>query len=199
MARLTFSDLQKILYSDFESGRTKSVHPSSAQTTTLLYESSDNVNHITFIVSKLFANPDAPEFLKAVVELQFLYGLRISEVLNIERSDVSASGYIRIKGLKNSNSRIVRPVSFLEFWQHSGSHLLPLKNTYSRFFLYRKYKELGLSVRYQGRSNNSVTHCFRHEVVQDLQRNFNEIDTTQKFIGHKNIKNTKRYESKKNE
>lgn len=199
MARLTFADLQQILYSDVEKVRSKPVHPSSAQTNKMLYKNTDNANRITSIVTKLFANPDVPEFLKAVIELQFTYGLRISEVLNIERGDVSKSGYIRVKGLKNSNSRIVRPVQFLHFWLHSGSHLLPLKNTYSRFFFYRKYKELGLSMRYPGRSNNSVTHLFRHEVVQELQRNFDETSTTQKFIGHKNIKNTKRYETKENE
>ena len=198
MARLTLSDLQKILYSDFDNGRTKSVQASPAQTTKMLYKNTDNANRITSIVSKLLADSNATEVLRAVVELQFLYGLRISEVLNIERSDVSASGYIKIKGLKNSNSRIVRPVQFLHFWQHSGNHLLPLVNTYSRFFFYRKYKELGLSMRYEGRTNNSVTHLFRHEVVQDLQRSFDETSTTQKFIGHKNIKNTKRYESQKN-
>ena len=53
-------------------------------------------------------------------------------------------------------------------------------------------------MKYEGRSNNSVTHLFRHEVVQDLQRSFDETSTTQKFIGHKNIKNTRRYENKKN-
>lgn len=197
MARLTLENLQKILCSDFESGRIKPVVASSAQTNKLLYNNTDNAKRITSIVSELFANPNAQLFLKAVVELQFVYGLRISEVLNIERGDVSETGYIRIKGLKNSNSRIVKPIHFLQFWQSSGSHLLPLKNTYSRFFFYRKYKELGLSYRYEGRSNNSVTHLFRHEVVQELQRNFNETSTTQKFIGHKNIKNTIRYENKK--
>lgn len=196
MARLTFADLQKILYSDVDSVRSKSVQASPAQTTILLHESSDNVNHVTSVVTRLFTDVNTPDFLKAVVELQFLYGLRISEVLNIERTDVSSSGYIRVKGLKHSNSRIVRPVNYLEFWLHSGSHLLPLCNTYSRFYFYRKYKQLGLSVKYEGRSNNSVTHLFRHEVVQDLQRNFDETSTTQKFIGHKNIKNTKRYETK---
>lgn len=197
MARLTLDALQKILYNDVEDVRIKPVVPSSAQTNKLLQENTDNVKRITSIVSNLLANPDAPDFFKAVVELQFTYGLRISEVLNIERSDVSSSGYIRIKGLKNSNSRIVRPANYLQFWQHSGSHLLPLFKTYSRFYFYRKYKELGLSMRYEGRSNSSVTHLFRHEVVQDLQRSFNETTTTQKFIGHKNIKNTQRYESKK--
>ena len=157
------------------------------------------MNRFTSVVSELFTNVNTPLFLKAVVELQFLYGLRISEVLNIERSDVSKTGYIRVKGLKHSNSRIVRPVNYLHFWQNDGSHLLPLCKTYSRFYFYRKYKQLGLSMKYEGRSNNSVTHLFRHEVVQDLQRSFNESSTTQKFIGHKNIKNTKRYESKKNE
>lgn len=199
MARLTFDNLQRILYNDVENVRSKPVHPSSAQTSKLLYNSSANVNQFTSVVTKLFTDVNTQLFFKAVVELQFLYGLRISEVLNIERSDVSKSGYIKIKGLKNSNSRIVRPVRFLDFWQNSGSHLLPLRNTYSRFFFYRKYKDLGLSMRYPGRSNNSVTHCFRHEVVQELQRSFDETSTTQKFIGHKNIKNTKRYESKKNE
>jgi site-specific recombinase XerD len=198
MARLTLDALQKILYNDVEDVRIKPVVPSSAQTNKLLYKNTDNVNQFTSVVSELFTNVNTPLFLQAVVELQFLYGLRISEVLNIERSDVSSSGYIRVKGLKNSNSRIVRPVRYLHFWQSSGSHLLPLCNTYSRFYFYRKYKELGLSMKYEGRSNNSVTHLFRHEVVQDLQRSFDETSTTQKFLGHKNIKNTQRYENKKN-
>lgn len=197
MARLTFRDLEAVLQVDTERRRVKPVLPSPAQTTKLLQDNKDNVDRITSIVSALFANPSAPLFLKAVVELQFLYGLRISEVLNIENSDVSESGYIKIKGLKNSNSRIVRPVNYMHFWISTGRHLLPIKNTYSRFYFYRKYKELGLNVKYAGRVNNSVTHLFRHEVVNELQKSFNEIGTTQKFIGHKNVKNTMRYESKK--
>ena len=197
MARLTFSDLEAILRVDSGKRRVKPVMASTAQTNKLLQVDTHNADRITSIVSTLFANSLAPEFLKAVVEMQFLYGLRISEVLNIERSDVSEAGYIKIKGLKNSNSRIVRPVNYMHFWLSSGRHLLPIVHTYSRFYFYRKYKELGLSVKYSGRVNNSVTHLFRHEVVSELQRSFNEIGTTQKFIGHKNIKNTMRYEDKK--
>lgn len=197
MARLTFGDLQEILQVDSGKRRLKPVVSPSAQTNKLLQDNKRDADRITSIVSALFANPVVPEFLKAVIEMQFLYGLRISEVLNIESSDVSKAGYIKIKGLKNSNSRIVRPVNYMDFWVYRCKHLLPIVNTYSRFYFYRKYKELGLSLKYAGRVNNSVTHLFRHEVVNELQRSFNEISTTQKFIGHKNIKNTMRYEDKK--
>lgn len=197
MARLTFRDLEAVLKIDSENRRVKPVVSTSAQTNKLLHKSTPYIDRITSIVSTLFANPDVPEFFKAVVEMQFLYGLRISEVLNIENSDVSKSGYIKIRGLKNSNSRIVRPVNYMDFWVYRCKHLLPIVNTYSRFYFYRKYKELGLSVKYAGRLNNSVTHLFRHEVVNELQKSFNEIGTTQKFIGHKNVKNTMRYEAKK--
>ena len=197
MARLTFRDLEEILRVDCKESGLKPVVTRIAQTNKLLQVDMHNADRITSIVSALLKNPDAPDVLKAVVELQFLYGLRISEVLNVESSDVSKSGYIKIRGLKNSNSRIVRPVNFLHFWIHTCKHLLPLVNTYSRFYFYRKYKELGLSVQYAGRKNNSVTHLFRHEVVNELQKSFDEIATTQKFIGHKNIKNTMLYEDKK--
>lgn len=197
MARLTFRDLEAVLKVDSGKSRLKAVETSAAQTNKLLQANTPNADHITSIVSRLFDNPDATDVLKAVVEMQFLYGLRISEVLNVESSDVSESGYIKIKGLKNSNSRIVRPANYMHFWTSTGRHLLPIGKTYSRFYFYRKYKELGLSVKYAGRLNNSVTHLFRHEVVNELQKSFNEITTTQKFIGHKNIKNTMRYENKK--
>lgn len=195
--RLDFRTLNHILAYDNRRTRIKSVIVPSAQYATLLQKRVAADATFSETVAKVLQNENVSVFVRAVIELQFLYGLRISECLNISVQDVSQSGAIRVKGSKKSNDRIVYPVLFQPFWQSATSSTLPLINLYSRFYFYRQYKALGLYAQYAGNSNLSVTHSFRHNLLLNLKKEFQDTSLNKQFVGHKSINSTLHYENKK--
>lgn len=197
MTVLNFEKLLKTLNSNNASLRSKPVEVSSAQYNTKLYESSGESERIMSICSSVFANPSIPEFMKAVISLQMEHGLRISEVLNIKKTDISHRGYILIKSLKGSKNRLVSPSFFRQFWFDSPPLTFPLSRLYSRFYFYRWYKKLGLYSTYGTNSTASVTHVFRHELGLHLKNKFNELEVSKSFLGHVSSKSTEAYEQER--
>jgi len=134
---------------------------------------------------------------KAVIELMAVNGLRISEVLNINQSDISKSGNIRIRSLKGSSFRVVQSMLFKEFWLSGAAGLLPLSSVYSRFYFYRLFRKYGLYATFGTNNHSSVTHYFRHLKGLDIQESFNDWELTASVLGHKNINSTLYYGKKK--
>ena len=60
-------------------------------------------------------------------------------------------------------------------------------------FVYRQYKKVGINTHFPGRKKASVTHAFRHLLVDDLRTITDSDEEIGKYIGHKNIKNTQAY------
>lgn len=132
--------------------------------------------------------------LAAILELQLLYGLRISEVLSIKSTDIMASGHIRIGGLKNSSSRIIIPVETRDWFLKQRGLNIPVFQDYDRFYIYRLYKKMGLHAVFNGRNKKSVTHLFRHLLIKSFKHNKIKTDESKEFIGHKAKKSTEVYE-----
>lgn len=194
---MSFKNLQLYLKTDKGKRGVNAVTNPPAQTATLLQPELEAIEQIVEQAKGVLQNQNIPRVLRAVIELQLNYGLRISEVLNITSSDISKMGHIRIRGAKGSSDRIVIPYMFASFWVNEAGPLLPLFSTYSRFWFYRQYKNLGLYAVFGNSRVSSVTHLFRHLNILSLKENFNETELTQKFIGHKSINSTKHYENKK--
>jgi len=129
---------------------------------------------------------------KAVIELLFLHGLRISEVLSINYSDVLHDGRIIIHGSKGSQNRLIHSVLFSSFWADGSTGLLPLNSIYSRFYFSRLFKKLGYYKKFGQNQKNSVTHYFRHVFVQELLAQGVPESDISLFIGH-NSKRSIRY------
>lgn len=168
-----------------------------AHYTTQLHPDTHDILSIIERANELLLSNTLPRVLLAVIELQLLYGLRISECLNINTSDISPTGHIRIRGAKGSNDRIVIPYRFSSFWRNEAVAILPLGNVYSRFWFYRQYRNLGLCAIFGNSKVKSVTHLFRHLNILSLKESFNETGLTKQFIGHKSINSTLHYERKK--
>lgn len=141
-------------------------------------------------------NCSLPDVVKAVVELQYRFGLRITECLNFTSSDIMADGSIRIRGLKGSSDRVVKPVTYAKLWVTCFLPLLPLHTTFSRFYFYRIYKAQGWSGKFCNSGLNSVTHYFRHMKALELLNKFNDIELTARELGHKSLKSTEYYAKK---
>ena len=176
--------------------RTLSVLKPSAQSYTLYGRGTEQLSCIQAEYNDLIMSKCLSAVECAVIELLMLYGLRISEVLRIKVYDIKSNGYIVIKGLKGSNSRLIYPAFNLAFWKNADPGTLPISNTFSRFYFYRLFKRLGLYERFKGHFNNSVTHYFRQKLLRSLKNDGVESSLLSSFIGHVSKKTIKYYEEK---
>lgn len=183
-------------YKDPTSRGVKPVPNPSAQTNKLLHGQTKELAEITALLHNLLRNDVVPEPVKAVAALMFEHGLRITEVLRIEKGDISASGHIRIRGLKGSNSRVVLANIRRKFWITSPDYMFPIGNTYSRFYFYRWFRKMGVYKIFGDNKKYSVTHLFRHALALHFKEEFEDTQLTQQYLGHKNIKSTEHYEKK---
>ena len=142
-------------------------------------------------------NTSEPTYVHAVIELLFLYGLRISEALEINSRDITAAGTIHIRGKKGSHDRYVRPVLYASFWELVRSTPLEMGGIYSRQYFYRVLKKYGFYALYGNNVNMSVTHMFRHEYARDVMSQFKNEENVQKSLGQKSKKSAKHYVSNK--
>lgn len=174
----------------------KSVTKPSAQYATLCDQGSPDVVPSFDIATFLKEHSELKHVEKAVIELMFLYGLRISEVLQINQSDISKGGNIRIKALKGSSFRIVQSLMFKEFWISESRPLLPLSSVYSRYYFYRLFRKYGLYSTFGVNQKASVTHYFRHLRGLEVQSAFEDWELTASSLGHKSTKSTVYYGQK---
>jgi len=129
----------------------------------------------------------------AVLELQFLNGLRISEVLNISGRNINPYGAIHIKGLKGSSDRLVYSVSFKSFWLNMRKHNISFPKSLNRYYYYRLYKKKGLYEVFGNNKKASVTHLLRYVYLIGLYQSGLPISEIQTILGHRSIKSTIHY------
>jgi integrase len=131
--------------------------------------------------------------IEIIYVLQFTYGLRISEVLGILAKNISKRGTIVIRGTKGSFDKIVDLPEFYTFFKkHKNNGTAPFYY-YSRWFVYRTYKKLAINFGIKYGTLNAVTHQFRYMKARDTMSISNDMELTQRTMGHKNIKSTKHY------
>lgn len=170
-----------------------SVKSSNAQIPDLCYPG--NLSALDLSVDHLLSHhcKELGTYEKAILELQVLYGLRITEALNIRYSDITSLGAIHVKGLKGSMDRLVYPVNYRNFWLVFSSNRVILSRGYNRYYFYRLYKKLGVYSIVSGNKNSSVTHLLRYQYIISLMKQNLELEEIRQLIGHKSIKSTLHY------
>lgn len=172
---------------------TKSVPSPSAQTNKVCEVVNVGSKGIDSLLNMMVRVEMYPQEFKTIIELQYMYGLRVSEVLSIKHNDLKSNNAIIIKGKKGSSPRIIH-VSFNQSYINrcrlNNVHPFP---TYNRFYLHREYIKLGFTYKSKNSKKMSTTHSFRHKVIQKLRNENVDAETLQLFIGHKNQKNTNNY------
>lgn len=129
--------------------------------------------------------------------LQKKYALRISEVLNFNCNNITSTGLVVIRGCKGSNDKLIDIDYLKDFFIYCKKNLYnPFKHL-NRFIVYRFYIKYNLNESYHYGSKNAVTHSFRYAKVNEIKEIENNLELAQQVIGHKTIKNTKKYENKK--
>lgn len=170
---------------DIPANRLKSgTTPGEQSNKLLILGTQTNARFFSFL-SNLYQRPDIATTDKAVIELLFLYGLRISEVLNIKATDVTPWGAIVIHTSKTKMTRVVVSPNFGQYWYHILRQSLPLSQIYSRFYYYRLFRKLGYYAQYGNNENFSVTHYFRHEIVRNMEKEGIPREVISHFLAHR--------------
>lgn len=136
--------------------------------------------------------------VKLVIWILFNTGSRISEVLDLKSSDISDDWFIRIKGSKGSNNRIIKilPPPFPILINRKVPYYL--FQEFSRFYIYRVCRANNLILKVEGMRHYSVTHSFRHYYASQLLRFQDKENSAGKELGHKSNKSILHYDKKKN-
>ena len=160
-------------------------------------------------VESLLEAPDLnkPEGLrdKAMLELMYSSGLRVSELINLERAHLNFThGIITIYGKGNKERRI--PIGefaqeFLVKYIEEARIKNPGKNTKFVFLnrygqpLSRQYffKQVKKYASYVGVKENISPHTLRHSFATHMLDNGAELRAVQEMLGHQNIATTQIY------
>lgn len=131
--------------------------------------------------------------LYCIAHLLFANGLRISEVLQISPGDISSAGFVKIRGSKGSEDRVIHSGDACDYLLKCRKlSVFPFEGI-SRFHVYREFKKVGLSHRFGDNKRKSVTHIFRHMASLNAKSVNADLDTRARQLGHKSTKSTEYY------
>lgn len=176
--------------------RSKSVKTPSAQESQVLQSGYELDSGFSSKVYYILNDKRTPWLVRLVVELQYLYGLRISSALHVRFCDITSNGGIYIRQGKGSESLIVYSRIFPERLMRIKSESREFILNFSRYYFYRYYKKVGLYSEFSGNTNKSVTHLFRHNIALSLKEDMISKQDVKRFLGHRNIKSTGSYYDK---
>ena len=168
----------------------------TAQIETKFAENSQFLDEMNAKVEDILSKNEVPELLKRFIYIQSRSGTRVSEILNIQYTDIISPTIIRIKGLKRSNDRLIHIDRYSDYFIFCKVNMINPFANFNRYFIYREYRKLGFVVSFVNSNKKAVTHSFRYKYIKNLKDNDVNLDLIQKEIGHKTIKTTERYEQK---
>ena len=136
--------------------------------------------------------------VKLVIWILFNTGARVNEVLDLKSTDIAEDWFVKIRGSKGSNSRIVKitPPPFPILINRSTPYYL--FQEFSRFYIYRVCRANNLILKVEGMKHFSVTHSFRHYYASQLLQFQDQENTSGRELGHKSNKSILHYDKKKN-
>ena len=137
----------------------------------------------------------------SVIILMWGYGLRIGEVLNLRKKDLSLSG-IRIKG-KGGKIRVIPMLEKFIIFIRTLEKECPFVLESDQFFFRGKrggplqptiIQKLISDIRKTLCFSENVTpHSLRHTFASELLENFADLRTIQELLGHSSLATTQRY------
>jgi len=148
------------------------------------------------VFEELLTTLEPPQtLLETLLLLHVATGARIKELLNITQGDITTSGYILIRGVKSSRSRLFYHRACVNIMQRSNSHINDLVFPYSYHQAYRLYKKhIGCLPVKTNTRRFMQTHQVRYlflNFIKTLCSNDSKI--IQDIIGHNSIKSQTHY------
>lgn len=185
--------LSEVLGIGVDVPRIKTVSTPLERTTKELPEVKDLTRSVEALVLQSERMKEYSKMCYYVFHILLNSGCRISEVLSIRAVDVLANGLVRIKGAKGSNDRIVSCGKATEYiLKCKRFNVAPFQDI-NRKFVWSVFKRFNIELSVGSSDKKAVTHAMRHLMVASAKGADIDINTTGKFIGHKNVKNTTRY------
>ncbi len=143
---------------------------------------------------------------KAIIEVLYGSGLRVSELVNLRLSNLYINdGYMLVEG-KGSKQRLVplspQSVKQIELWKTDRNLLNIQKNNEDFLFLNRRGKKLTRAMIFYivkdltekaGIQKNISPHTFRHSFATHLLENGANLRAIQQLLGHESITTTELY------
>ena len=191
--RITINDVIGLPDKNVNQAAIKSVLSPSATYNITLQSGTKLEQLVHQINAVLYSKNELSYFDKAVLELLFLNGARINEVLNIRGANVDHIGNIQIKGLKGSGNRILSPGQYRSFWLNWKKTNYTIGSVYSYWYWYRLLKAKGIYITLDNQLQHRVTHVFRHIYITMAYNVNKDLDTIKNDVGHKSEKSTKSY------
>ncbi len=165
-----------------------------------------SLDEIDAIISEIDLSDPLGNRNRAIVEMLYSCGLRVSELVGLRLSDLFfRDGFIRVMG-KGSKQRLVpvngTAIKYVEFYMRDRNGLKIKKNDEDILFLNRRGARMtrvmvfNIVKRYAeaaGIRKNISPHTFRHSFATHLIENGADLRVVQEMLGHESILTTEIY------
>lgn len=195
----TVSQLFKFLDKDKTPRPDKSVLTPMPHTTKLCYNPDDMDKLIEQTRMKIEKIKNYDYGLYVIAIIQMTTGCRISEVLSIRTKDIMKNGTGVLRAKKGSNDRFFNWYFAFDYFQRNRKNLMGPFEQYTRFYVYKRYKQFGITHQFKENGKRAVTHIFRHLALTEAQHAFNDKELSSRLSGHKNKSNLKYYDHNQKE
>lgn len=177
--------------------RDDSVTAPSAQHSTLLFNRDSVKALIKQVLNVLDPGHESPLVVKAVLEVLFLNGCRISEVIDAPGTLIAATGHLVVKGKKKSGDRILVTSRYTDYWLGRRGKPERISDVYSRFWFHRYFKKYGVTLNIGSAQRQAVTHAMRHLLIRSTFDASQDLETIKDYVRHKSINSTRHYAQQK--
>lgn len=165
-------------------------------------------------IERLFAQPDTAKITglrdRAILELLYSAGLRVSELVNLNRDHINLKRReftVRGKGEKDRPVFVsTQAAKWIEdylskrednskplFVRYSGVKKVDLSGNYNRLTVRSVQRLVSRYARLAGITKHVSPHSLRHSFATDLLMNGADIRSVQAMLGHSNISTTQIY------
>lgn len=132
--------------------------------------------------------PTSLRLYHIVSRLQYLYGLRVSELLSLKQKDLTDDGFCLIIGKKGSNNRVIQSDLLLSIKHPNAKYKEALLFPFSYKQYYRVLKRYGVQILPTGKRVRSiVSHAYRHyRIKRVFTLTGDDLKATKNYSGQKN-------------
>ena len=131
--------------------------------------------------------------LISFARLQFISGLRISDLLAIKRNDIGDNLNVYVRQSKGSQAKVISLLYDKEFWSNYKRGLYTDISVFNSMTFYRLYSRYNLIIFNGPGRNSSVTHSARKLLARTSYDVTNSVDMAQAALGHKSQNSTLYY------
>lgn len=160
-------------------------------------------NEVTFLLNSINVNGEVHIRNRAMLELMYATGLRVSELINLKFSDVDLENcFLRVLG-KGSKERLIpfgqKAKKFIDIYLMKRKPVLTVEDNIfisrlgkklSRVEFWRQLKNIVKNI---GITKNITPHTLRHSFASHLLAGGAEIRFVQEMLGHVSIMTTQIY------